>query len=88
MTDGPARVVEALVQKWLLESDIGRPMLDDSGMSLDAATDAVFELLNAGFLKIVTDGDPSGVSFSYAIEPRNPPEMPAATLHRPKRRPA
>lgn len=87
MTDDCARMIEALVQKWLRESDVGRPVLRDSGMDIDKATDAVFELLNAGFVKIVTDGDPSDADgFAFNIEPRNPPEPPATVLRRPQKK--
>jgi hypothetical protein len=51
----------------------------DAHMSLDDATNAVFELLNAGYMKIRAD------EHRFLIEPCMPPRPPLKRLSRPAR---
>jgi hypothetical protein len=78
---GSAHILEGLVQKWLRESALGASIMADARMSLDEATDAVFELLNAGHLKIRSH-EPD----HFTIEPRMPPRRPLSRVERPHRR--
>jgi hypothetical protein len=74
--DNLGPLVEALVAKWLRESDLGQSILVE--MTLDAAIDAAFELMNLGIIKLTgTRGKITG------IEVCETPRPPLRTVFRP-----
>ena len=77
MTPGADLLVEALVQGWLRQTPLGRQIMTEAGMSLDQAVDAVFELLNAGLLKICNPNPDC-----FTIVPCVPPKTPASPVRR------
>jgi hypothetical protein len=74
-----AHLLEGLIQTWLQKSPLGSGIMRDAHMSLDDATNAVFELLNAGYMKIRAD------EHRFLIEPCMPPRPPLKRLSRPAR---
>jgi len=89
-TTDAALIVEHIIVRWLTETPLGRAVLVDAtgtaepdNDQLDRVVDSVFELLNAGFIKIIGDiGDDTG---HVAIEPRLPPEPPHQPITRARR---
>lgn len=77
MNDGPARIIETYFALWLRESDIGRQ--HTARLGVDGAMDALWELLNAGFIKLQGD---DGHTIT-GISPCCPPEPPAKPVVRP-----
>ena len=75
-----AHLLERLIQTWLQKSPLGSGIMRDARMSLDEATNAVFELLNAGYMNIKSD------ERQFHIEPCMPPRPPLKRLSRPARR--
>jgi hypothetical protein len=73
-------LIEAYARLWLKGTDVGRKILGES--SLDEAIDAVFELLNAGFIKL--EGDATGIK---GIKLCAPPEPPLGIAVRPRHTP-
>lgn len=69
------RLVEIAVRRWLAETGVGTDLVRDQG--LDAAVDAVFELLNAGFLKLT--GSTRNIT---GITPTDRPHLPASPFVR------
>jgi hypothetical protein len=80
MTPGADRLVDGLIRGWLKQTPLGRQIMSEAGMSLDQATEAVFELLNAGLLKI-TNPSPDHFSLAPSV-PAQPPSAPV--LRRPQ----
>jgi len=74
-----ALVIERYVEKWLRDTELGRAVLEN--FAFDEAVDSVFELLNAGFLKII--GTPTGFTGIRVCVPPRPPKTP---IHRNRRR--
>jgi hypothetical protein len=72
-------IVENFVAMWLRETEIGRHIAASHGF--DPAIDHIFELLNAGFLKMQMKGEAI-----VDLVPCNPPIRPTATIRRPPRR--
>jgi hypothetical protein len=73
MSERLAKLIETLALAWLSDSDLGREIL--STMSEDEAVDAVFKLLNEGFLKLAVDQQRQPVGFTFSPNPR-PPDQP------------
>ena len=71
-------LIERIAERWLQETGDGREIL--SMMTLDQAIDAVFELLNAGLLKMTRDGET--VSFRPCKRP-SPPQRPIVRTVKP-----
>jgi hypothetical protein len=63
-----ADLMEELATAWLADSDLGRELR--VSMTTDEALDAVFELLNAGFLKIAVDDRRQPIGFTFNPIPR------------------
>ena len=76
-----AELVEQFSLRWLQHTALGREIR--ASMTLDQALDAVFELLNAGILKLAKDRQGRLVGFTI----RRVPELPARTIFRPGKRP-
>lgn len=71
-----ALLLEDIVDTWLRETEMGRSLCRDD--DIEKTKDAVFELLNAGFVKVIWDGE------TACIEPRSPPEPPTEPIRRVK----
>ncbi len=70
MSENLTKLIEALALTWLDTTDRGREMR--ASMTTDEALDAVFELLNAGFLKIAVNRHRQPVGFTFSPTPRLP----------------
>jgi hypothetical protein len=73
MSEQLATLIETLALAWLSDSELGREIL--STMTTDEAVDAVFRLLNEGFLKLAVDHQQQPVGFTFSPNPR-PPSQP------------
>jgi hypothetical protein len=80
MSEHLSKLIEGLALAWLVSSDIGRQMR--ATMTTDEALDAVFELLNAGFLKIAVDSKRQPTGFTFSPEP-HPSSRPISRPTRP-----
>jgi hypothetical protein len=72
-----AAFLEDYVKRWLRETPNGRGCLARA-TSFEDAVDAVFELINTGFLKLIADDE----AF-LGLETRFPPEPPQTPIRRP-----
>ncbi len=68
--DPVAELVEQFALHWLENTDLGREIC--ANMTLDEALDAVFELLNAGILKLAKDEDSGQLGFTLRLIPDPP----------------
>ena len=75
-----ALVVEDVLRRWFAGTRDGRDIMRTRSLTLDEAVDAGFELLNAGFLKIV--GDIGAGDGTLTLELRMPPEPPKQPFFR------
>jgi hypothetical protein len=75
-----AELIEQLALRWTESSDIGRNLRNT--MTQEEALDAVFQLLNAGFLKIAVSRQRQPIGFTFSPIPRQP----AQTILRPTKR--
>jgi len=73
-------LIEQFALCWLSDTDLGRAIRAD--MTTDQAVDAVFELLNAGILKIAKD--PAGNLVGFTVRPV--PQPPTRLVIRPGKR--
>jgi hypothetical protein len=78
--DQTSMVVETFVRLWLTKTDAGQRMLAHLDLEIESAIDSVFELLNAGFLKLETDG----TAFT-GLQLCLPPSPPNETIQRVRR---
>ena len=81
--DERALLIEDILRRWFCETAAGRDIMANRGLSLNEAIDAGFELLNAGYIKIV--GDILADKGEITIEPKMPPERPMERLFRPRK---
>jgi hypothetical protein len=79
--DPVAELVEQFATHWLEDTDLGCEIR--ANMTIDEALDAVFELLNAGILKLAKDEHNQLVGFTI----RPVPEPPTRTIFRPGKHP-
>jgi hypothetical protein len=70
MSEQLAKLIEALALAWFSDSDLGREIL--STMTTDEAIDAVFNLLNQGFLKLAVDRSHQPIGFTFSPNPKPP----------------
>jgi hypothetical protein len=70
MSEHLAKLIEALAVAWLSDSDLGREI--HATMTTDEAIDAVFNLLNQGFLKLAIDRSRQPVGFTFSPNPKPP----------------
>jgi hypothetical protein len=70
MREHLAQLIETLALAWLSDSDLGREI--HTTMTTDEAIDAVFKLLNEGFLKLAVDHQHRPVGFIFSPNPRPP----------------
>jgi hypothetical protein len=73
MSEHLVKLIEALARAWLESSDAGREL--SASMTTEEAVDAVFELINAGFLKIAVDSRRQPIGFTFSPTPL-PPAQP------------
>jgi hypothetical protein len=73
MTDAVSLTVEAFARTWLQETDAGCRLRRACNLELDQAIDAIFELLNAGYLKLEMDDD-TLTDFTVCTPPSPPAE--------------
>lgn len=71
-----ALIVEDFLARWMRETEQGQSYVDRFGH--DRAMDALFELLNAGFVKLERRG-----TTITGIVPCSPPDPPAEPMARP-----
>lgn len=71
-----ALMIEDILAKWLRKTGAGRGHIAELGF--EGAMDALWELLNAGFVKIEQDGN------WFDIVPVHPPSPPLEKIARPK----
>ncbi len=76
---GPADLIEAYLAIWLRGSVWGQSIVEQMGF--EAAMDGAWAALNAGFIKLESDGD----GFT-GITPCNPPQPPTRQMARPRER--
>ena len=75
-----AKIIERYIVMWLQGTELGQSILVEfSDRSLNETVDAVFNLLNAGFLKIRMDRRTQALT---GIEPRIPPRPPHTQIQR------
>jgi hypothetical protein len=76
--DNVAKLIEAFVARWLIETDLGQSAVEKFGF--EEAMDSIFEALNLGVLKIT--GSPHALT---GIRICKRPVPPSRTIHRPGR---
>jgi hypothetical protein len=73
MSEHLVELIEAMARIWLRTSNLGRTVLGT--MTEEEGVDAVFELLNAGLLKLAIDHHKRRTGFTFSPVPK-PPNRP------------